>query len=530
MKLPSLPFGRRSSEPRAPVLAGYRQPQRLRPRTLFAMALYAGVLIFFGGALTYFGPSALLPLMAPLSILVLLIIWAMPDSERPPTRWVSFLTFGFVIALLAWPDYLALALPGLPWITAIRLTGVPLAVVFLISLSVSKAFRAHMSETLRATPITTVLVLTFALIATVSLAFSADPTTSLNKLVVAYLYWFLIFFASAWLFSKEGNVYKLACIIWIFVMVTTVIGLQEWRLQSVVWAGHIPDFLRIEDPAVQNILSAKSRSTTGIYRVQSKFTTPLGFAEYLALSTPFILFFLIFGRRWFVRLAAAATLALIFLSIQRTDSRLGAVGFFMSFLLFLAAWSVLRWSRVKESIIGPALTLAYPAVFAAFIASTFFVGRIQAMVWGTKAQSFSSQAREAQVQRGMPLIWAEPWGRGIGRGARELNYRNLGGGLTIDTYYLLIGLEFGVLGFLVYFGMFLSSAGYGAKNLFAYRTREHLLLIPLIISVLNFVIVKSVFAQQENHPLMFMFLGAITALCWQIQRANQPIKAPQVAD
>ena len=36
-------------------------------------------------------------------------------------------------------------------------------------------------------------------------------------------------------------------------------------------------------------MSGSSRAATGIYRVQSKFTTPLGFAEFLALSAPFIL-------------------------------------------------------------------------------------------------------------------------------------------------------------------------------------------------------------------------------------------------
>ncbi|QWC56612.1 hypothetical protein F7D01_05445 [Erythrobacter sp. 3-20A1M] len=519
MKLPSLPFIGRSA--RGPVLAGYHVPVRFRAGTILGVLAYTGILIVYGVALTYFGPSVLMPLTAPLAILALVVIWALPDSARPPTRWLNALVFAFLVALLVWPDYLALALPGTPWITALRLTGVPLAVFLFICLSVSRAFRARLFEIVGATRITTGLVVGFAAIATLSVALSNDPATSLNKLVVAYLYWIIIFFASAWVFSKPGNVRKLAWIVWLFVLITSVIGLQEWRLQSVPWAGHIPSFLRIEDPVVQHILSAKSRSTTGIYRVQSKFTTPLGFAEFLALATPFIIFFFVFARNWLLKGAAVATLVLIFISISRTDSRLGAAGFFMSFMLFLAAWAALRWWRERTSLFGPALTLAYPAVFAAFIASTFLIGRMRAMVWGTKAQSFSSQAREAQVERGLPLIWSEPWGRGIGRGALELGYRNLAGGLTIDSYFLLIGLEFGVIGFLVYFGIFLSSASYGARNLFNYRTSEQLLLIPLMISVTNFVIIKTVFAQQENHPLLFMFLGAITALCWQIRKAQQ---------
>lgn len=517
MKLPSLRIGTHAQQEQCCVLPGYNETQSATPYRILMVLGYVSVLASYGFALIYFGPTAMVPLLAPLGVIALMVIWALPDSKRPPTNWLNRLTFAFLIALLAWPDYLAFAFSGLPWITALRLTGIPLALVMFICLSVSKAFRTQLIEIVKAAPITTRLVLIFTILAAVSVLFSSDPGTSVSKLIVAYLYWIVIFFASAWLFSKPGNAMKLAWIIWSIVIVTTLIGLQEWRQQSILWAGHIPDFLRIEDPAVQNILVAKSRATTGVYRVQSKFTTPLGFAEFLALSTPFLIYFVVYAKNWLVRAGALLTLPLIFVSISHTDSRLGAVGYFMSFMLFLIAWAFLRWNRVKGSMFGPAITLGYPIVFAAFIASTFLVGRMRAMVWGTKAQSFSSQAREAQVDLGLPMILAEPWGRGIGRGAYELGYRNLAGSLTIDTYYLLIGLEFGVIGFLVYFGMFLSSAAHGARAVLKFQTQEQLLLIPLIIALLNFVIVKSVFAQQENHPLIFIFLGAITALCWQIR-------------
>jgi hypothetical protein len=35
---------------------------------------------------------------------------------------------------------------------------------------------------------------------------------------------------------------------------------------------------------------------------------------------------------------------------------------------------------------------------------------------------------------------------------------------------------------------------------------------------MNFFVIKSVFSQQDNHPLVFMMLGMVVALVWRIQQ------------
>lgn len=504
-------------KPRPPILAAYTgRPFWQHYRILSALA-YVALLVGYGVAIGMTGRFYVLQLAIPLIVLLAFVIWALPDSRRPPTRWIVTLLFAFLIALLAWPDYLAFALPGLPWITAIRLVAAPLAVIFLICLSISPAFRAELLNVLNATPLTWKLLLGFTLIAGLSILVSTSMSISLSKFVIAQLYWTLIFFAAAWAFIRPGRTMILAYMLWAFAIYVCAIGLLEWRMQALPWAGRIPSFLVIEDPAVQQILAFNARSTTGIYRIQSKFTTPLGLAEFLALVTPLLLYFLLYARSLIIRLAALATLPLILYVIILTDSRLGFVGFCMSFLLFLLAWAVMRWVRVRGSVFGPAVTFAYPAVFLSFIASTFLVGRVRALVWGTGAESFSTQAREEQIASGIPMILSRPWGYGIGRGAERLGYTNLEGTLTIDNYYLLIGLDFGILGFLLYFGMFIAQMWYAAMALPKIRTMEHLLIIPLTITLMNFVIIKSVFSQQENHPLVFAILGAVTALIFRIR-------------
>lgn len=502
-----------------PVLQGYKTaPFWQRHRLLWGL-VYAVIVAAYGLGVAYTGRSLLLQMAVPLVALAALVVWALPDSDRAPLNWVRTLLFAFIVALLVWPDYLAFAVPGLPWLTAIRIIAIPLALVLLICLSSSSGFRQELGDAVNATPLTWKLLAVFIVLAALSILVSRQIGSSLNKFIIAQLYWTMIFFCAAWTFRRPGRAMLLAYILWGCVVFVCLIGVQEWRLHAIPWAGHVPSFLVVEDPVVQNILSAKSRATTGIYRVQSKFTTPLGLAEFLALTTPFLLYFLLFSRSIILRIAAALTLALMFHTIVRTDSRLGAAGFFTACLMFLLAWAVVRWRHVKESIFGPALTFAYPVVAIGFLVATFVVGRLRAMVWGTGAHQFSTQAREDQIASGIPMIMSRPWGYGMGRGASELGYTNLAGNLTIDTYYLVIGLEFGVIGFFIYFGIFLSQIYYSSVNVLKIKTKEQLLIIPCAIFLANFVIIKSVFAQQENHPLVFAILGVATALIWRI---NQP--------
>lgn len=502
---------------REPVLGGYQRSRFCEFYALLLVLVHFAVLIAAAIAVVYLGPAALMSLSIPLVMLVLLIIWALPDSENPPLNLISALLFAFIGILVIWPDYLAFDLPGLPWLTAIRIVAVPLALAFLISLSTSSEFRSDVRKRLAVAPIAHQMMLVFIAISFFSILVATDVNVSTNKFIVALLYWFFPFYGAVWVFSRDGTAIKLAYFIWIAALTTVIIGLWEWRLQMVPWAGSVPSFLAIEDPIIQTILSGTARSTTGIYRVQSKFTTPLGFAEFLAFSTPFVIYFTMYAHHWFLKVLALASLPLILNAILTTDSRLGFVGFVMSFLVLIGIFSLRAWVQRKDSIFGPALTIAYPVILISFLAATFFIGRLRALVWGTGAQSFSSMAREEQVEMGMPIIWSQPWGHGIGNAATVLDYRNLEGALTIDSYYLSVGLEFGVLGFLVFFGMFLIALFYALNYALRTEDRSDLLLMPVMAALSIFFVVKSVFSQQENHPLVFVFLGALFGICYRIK-------------
>ena len=483
------------------------------------LALFCFVYGFFYAV---FAPYLIVIFMTPQMILAGLVIWALPELRRAPTAALSVLFYAFYITLVLWPNYLAFAFPGMPWITMIRLTGFPLAFVLLICLSVSSNFRATLGETLNAVPILWKLVLAFAGIGLVSIAFSHNMSQSFQKYLLAQIGWTSIFFVSCYLFLKPGRVERVAALMWIMAVVVCLSGLWEHHLGHVPWRDHIPGFLKIGDPTVNAILAGGARSATGQYRVQGMFSSSLTLAEYLALTLPFVLHFIMSDYKTWVRLAGVATIPLFLNIVVATDSRLGSVGFFLAIVAYPLFWSILRWRRLRNDLIGPTVAMAYPVLFCAAVVAVFSVHKLRAKIIGNGPQDASNQGRKEQYITGIPKILEHPWGYGISMGADALGNYTLSGVLTIDSYYLLVGLEYGVVGFIIYYGMLMLGVRYGAKYAIrAYKyDREYSLLVPITIAVMNFIVIKAVFSQQDNHPLIFMMLGMLVALIARMQKID----------
>lgn len=512
------PFWRKKAKPlHVDTLQPYER-RDLMSRYRKSILTIFGMFAFFYGAFfsittTYF----LIQMLIPLVTLLIFIIWSLPETGSAPLRLIEQLFWVFLIALICWPDYLALALPGLPWITAVRLVIVPLSITFLVGLSQSRDFRGELGSVINSIPPVWKMISIFAIISLFSTAFSSSPASTLSKFVVAMLYWIMIFFVACYVFSLPSRLNKLAFFLWIGAIFVCGIGLQEARHSVVPWVGHIPGFLKIENPAVERILAGTARAATGIYRVQSKFTTSLGLAEYLVFVTPFILHISFTSKQLSIRLCCLLTLPLVVWTIVKTDSRLGMVGLFSSVLLYILYWGVRRWHGYKDSLFGPATVFAFPGLVLGFLLSSLFIGRVRALIWGSGAQSFSTESRKQQVASGLPKIWSHPWGHGFGQGAETLGFTNGADILTIDSYYLAVALEIGIAGFIAYFGIFIWSIFTGSKLVIKVKDDETSFIGPCLITLINYTIIKSIFAQLENQPLVFIVLGATVATVYRLR-------------
>ena len=57
------------------------------------------------------------------------------------------------------------------------------------------------------------------------------------------------------------------------------------------------------------------------------------------------------------------------------------------------------------------------------------------------------------------------------------------------------------------------------------RDRDVAFLAPIAIALINFVAIKAIFSQQDNHPLVFMMLGMAGALIYRSRFGDWKPKA-----
>lgn len=469
----------------------------------------------YGFFFSVIAPFYFVLLVSPLIFVAFLVIWVLPDTIPAPVRPLEWLFYAMFISLAVWPNYLAIALPGLPWITMIRLTSFPLFLTLLVCLSVSSEFRRQLTGSFRALPAIPILFGIFVVIQLLSIGLSREVGNSIQKFVVAQTTWTASFVIAAYLFLHPGQIRRWAIVLWAMAMFVGVMSILEYRVGHVLWLGHIPSFLKVEDESVQRILAGSMRAGTTRYRTQATFGSPLALAEFIALSLPFVLHFLTARFSRPIRIAAAISIPVLLYGCFLTDSKLGSVGCLSGIVLYGFAIAFQNWRRNRQSLVAATFTFSYPAGLCLVVAALMFVGRFRRIILGDSSHSASTDARYTQYATGFEKMLQWPFGYGIGMGGDALGFGlNTHGMMTIDTYYLSIALEYGVLGFIIFYGMFaIAIFEGGRRNLFSpSQNEDRSFLLPITVSLMTFIIIKSVFSQQENHPVVFMMLGALIAL------------------
>jgi hypothetical protein len=508
----------------APVMAGFAVPRLPHERKWKRRGLYA-LLAFLCFVYSFFVillPRPLMvPMLFPFLFLIFFIVWALPVGQRHPGKAAERLFWCYTVTLLLWPNYLAVALPGLPWITAARLFAAPLALFLLVYASTSQPFRDIMRARLATVKPLWIMVTIFAVIQVVSVVMSPQPFMTLNRVFNNEVTWTGMFFAAVWVLRNPRSLER-----WIiaYVLMTFVLGvmaIREQQLERLLWAHSIPSFLQIEDEAVQRILQG-SRRLTGQYRVKTTATTPLGFAELLALAVPFLLYLINKYPKLWVIIGCLTVDALILNSLISADARLGFVGAILGHFLYLLYYSYDRWKNRPNDLMGVVLILAFPVFLTLGVLVVLFVGRVRVRVIGGGQHTYSNQARIDQAQMAFEKIWSSPaFGFGSGQGAERLGFANGAGTITVDSYFLAILMDYGFIGFIAFYGMLLYAIKVCVKLAMSSPEAETRRLGAVIaIFMTEFLVIKSVLAQEANHPLAFILLGAVATIAYSAKQAK----------
>ena len=508
--------------------AGAAAWRQFTPAIVCALVAVACIPYGFFYALTT--PWLLVPFVAPLAILALVVIWAFPQVKAIPIRSMERLFFALLVALVVWPNYLAITLPGLPWITINRLVSTPMAFLFLVSLSANRAFLRRIGEIVSTAPVFWRALAVMIALEFLTLPLSAHVGETVSRIVVMQTTETIPFFLGCYIFTRPGRAAYAVNAYWAATILIALIGLAEAPIHHPLWSGHLPSFLQVGSDTVARILAGASRGTTGQYRTQAVFSTPLGLSEFLALMTPFILDRALSKRSSLIgKIAALVTLPVILVVLLGTDSRFGLACYFLSAMLYLLAWALVQRQR-NHSLLGTAVIMSYPVLFAAGVASSFVVGKIRSKVWGGGQYDDSTQARYDQFHLALPKMLTHPIGFGVGMGADAIGYYSPGGILSVDSYYLNLTMELGIVGLLAFIIMW---ASLGLQVLFSIihsydEESETTLIMPAAISLAVFLFIKLVFNQDDNHPIVYILSSMIVGLLYVKKREAETAEAKTV--
>lgn len=455
----------------------------------------------------------------PILLGIAMILWALPDIGGLQERWMRSAMLWYLTLNILWPAYIALNVPGLPWITPTRIATFALMSVALVNYACSAELRQRIAEAMATVPVIHKAFWAFWGTTVLSTVIGIDPIFALNKFINNQIYWTAMFGLAAWLATREGFAGRVGHIIGWTIVPVALIAINEYRLSAVVWVPYIPQWLQVDPVLIDQVGSVNARAFTNEYRVRGTFAGALYFAEYMAIALPFAIHAMVRAKD-IVRQALLAIGVLAVMSAMFfTQSRSAMLAILLTPLVygFMAAWRT-REQR-PTSLVATATVMAYPAMAGALAVLVLFWKKLHDRVIGGGQHQASSYARQLQWEMGWPKIFEAPFGHGAGSSGRVLQYYNPGReSPTVDSYFLTLLLDHGFLGLITFLVLMFAAVWFGFRAYTRARDEEMLVLAPLTAALLNFTIIKSVSSTEGSMPIVFIMIGCVLGLTAQQQR------------
>lgn len=505
----------RPSQDVLPVYHAQRSGWAVAARNSALLTIVVLVAIVYGGLVAILPPPMLLGLAAPLSILAMLVVWALPNARRAPVQTLSRMFMVFLFCLILWPKYIVIAMPGFPAFSVRRLVGAIVFGVLLVCLSTSRSFREEMIRALRASPWISFLLIAYFVIQFFSCIFSVAPGAAIGRWVNYALTSTPICFAAVWLFGPGGKtVENFSNRLLIILLVLMVIGVIESRVQHILWLNYL-GFLHLDADAMEGLAPHVRKW----YRVVTTYTSSLAYGEFLALATPFVLFQILNEKNWKRGVALVAFDAFILYSAILSTARLAVIGYLVAHAAAGLLWSVHRWRKARGDLTGISLTMLYPALLLVTVLAVAFVPAVHVRVLGGGDAQSSTEARSEQFHMAVPVIAKRPvFGYGLGEGGGAINWRTINGFLSIDLGFVALAADIGLFGLVAYVGVIVLSiaalirAGLDAPP-FTFSAD-----FAVAISLLVLITTRLVLAQTDNDAFFTMLFGIALGRLWLAQQ------------
>jgi O-antigen ligase len=468
------------------------------------------------------------------AIPAIVLLWAMPDLAIVPARAVR-ITFLVMFAVsLTVPAYYTLIVPGLPWVSARRITTFAMIVPFALTMAGSSVERRNLTQVFLGSKILSLCCLGFLAVLIVATITSPNLATSSSIMADYLLTWYVPLFAVIFVVKTEADILLLLKIIIFSAIFVAIISIYDFLFLRQFFFNILPRSLLsmiVEaNPMLAGMVDQIS-FRNGMPRVASLFVTPLSLGEFQAMVAPLTYYFLVHGKSVRERILGLFTAILCVVAIFASGSRGGYTCLIAATVAFVALW-LLRKMRFNRYSLVPAIGgMVALIVFGALIALIFLWTRLHNMVLGGGAEASSNVARDIQWAMGIPKIVGRPLiGYGLGSSGWVVGYMSRSGEPTIDSFALAMLVETGIPGFVFYFGMIIVGIWCGVREYLTNPTRSGAIAGSLACSLIAYGVYRLYLSQRENQLLFFVIVGMLIWLMNARSRslAQQEAQAPAI--
>jgi hypothetical protein len=259
---------------------------------------------------------------------------------------------------------------------------------------------------------------------------------------------------------------------------------------------------------------AESGELKHVARSAGTFTHPSQAAYYFEFILPIVLGCVVAARRVPDRVLFSTIFGTGCVALLLTFSRSGIVGFLVIGAVF---FSVARWSR---------LISRQTFACCAFVAAMSAVVSLPLLINYLETRPDAASFRWKLIQPSVDAFSQRPiWGAGLNNssavteGSRSIVVTSTGHSefqmTVVHNYYLIVLVEVGIVGFLLYFGFFWQTTATAFRHMRVAGTEAKLLLVG-IVSALGGIAVHNFGDPFGGHPIqamLWLYAGLIFAIC-----------------
>ena len=432
------------------------------------------------------------------------------SAEKESKYFYLFLALVFILPL--WPNYAEFKFGGIPNLAPDRLLRVALFFGFIGIFFTNSVPVKVMKQRLAKNWILVFMLSVFYGMRILSALVSPNTAFQLyaffrNEFLVSFP-----FFCYALLAIKdEKSVKKILVTLVISGFFASIVALVDYYNQKNLFMGLVP----ANSDYLMGVFLDKTRDDS--YRAQGTFEHPIMLGQFFVLLLPIIWTLLRQSNKFthvvFYTTTAGLALAAIYASGSRAALGLGLV--VISLFIF---WEIYAWTKTSRNRVLQYLVISQIPIPIVGVLTVLYAYKGVALGKTQEALS-STNARIDMLIGGGPKIFDSPiYGHGLGEALSVFSLVGRAGLRTLDNYYLLLGLETGVICLLVFFFLLIVPCLKLAKSSLDIENISSRLLIAFSLILLAYVV------QMAIHSLHQQIWFIILVLACNIAILGQPLK------